>query len=65
MEAPTPYRIYTVVPDGGGLGKLVAECDTFGEALAIATAAPDKSRAIVHLSRIVWPRSMRSDASGG
>lgn len=56
------YRVYSVIPDGGILGTLVAECETFSASLAIATATAEKSRAIVHLNEIVWPRSLRTDS---
>jgi hypothetical protein len=57
-EKPSPYLVYEISP-GGALGKLVGQLHDFDTALAIAAAAKEKARAIVHDGQIVWPDDVR------
>jgi hypothetical protein len=56
----SPYLVYEISPGGATLGKLVGQLHTFDTALAVATAAKEKKRAIVHDGQIVWPDDLRN-----
>lgn len=61
-DVKSAYLVYEIYRGGLTLGELVAERHTFDDALAVATAAAQRSRVIVHMGAIIWPRVFRSKA---
>ena len=63
-ERSALYQVYEIAPGGAMLGALIAERETFYEALAAATATKhSRTRAIVYMGQIVWPKDLRNDSN--
>ena len=50
------FEVFEVSPTGTR-GRLLARLSVFEDARAVAEIAKDKSRAVVHFGKIVWPKS--------